>query len=126
MDEIQNVDNFQKVVNSLRVQIKNISVFLTGSNSKMLLDDLSSVLYGRSVLFNINLLSYKGIVFLTKKDGNIKYIQVTYEMLGNDNSIEREFGAYKPIEDNYPIYVISLDKIDLSCDGIIIDFLLKD
>ena len=310
LDEIQNVDNFEKVVNSLRAQVKNISIFLTGSNSKMLSDELSSVLSGRYVLFNINPLSYKEYVsltkkdgndlnafweyakwgglpnrceftneidiknylhsvydsiilrdvvkrlnlkdtvlfdmilqylietagrefsadniikyldkenkkisnetlynyidalckalilkrvyrydiagkgvlktlnkyyatdlgiaqiknnnpefksyvvlenivynelinrnyevyigktkngevdFLAKKDGNIKYIQVTYEMKGNDNTIEREFGAYKSIEDNYPKYVISLDKIDLSRDGIIhlnlIDFLLND
>ena len=68
--------------------------------------------------------------FLAKKDGNIKYIQVTYELDGNDKTIEREFGAYKYIDDNYPKYVISLDKVDLSRDGIIhlnlIDFLLKD
>lgn len=310
LDEIQNVDNFEKVVNSLRASIKNISIFLTGSNSKMLSDELSSVLSGRYVLFNINPLSYKEYVsltnkdgkdldtfwdyakwgglpnrceftneidiknylhsvydsiilrdvvkrlnlkdtvlfdmilqylietagrefsadniikyldkenkkisnetlynyidalckaliikkvyrydiagkgvlktlnkyyatdlgiaqiknnnpefksyvvlenivynelinrnyevyigktkngevdFLVKKDGNIKYIQVTYEMKGNDSTIEREFGAYKSIEDNYPKYVISLDKIDLSRDGIIhlnlIDFLLSE
>lgn len=310
LDEIQNVDNFEKVVNSLRASIKNISIFLTGSNSKMLSDELSSVLSGRYVLFNINPLSYKEYVsltkkdgndlntfwdyakwgglpnrceftneidiknylhsvydsiilrdvvkrlnlkdtvlfdmilqylietagrefsadniikyldkenkkisnetlynyidalckalilkkvyrydiagkgvlktlnkyyatdlgiaqiknnnpefksyvvlenivynelinrnyevyigktkngevdFLAKKDGNIKYIQVTYEMEGHDNTIEREFGAYKSIEDNYPKYVISLDKIDLSRDGIIhlnlIDFLLSE
>ena len=310
LDEIQNVDNFEKVVNSLRASIKNISIFLTGSNSKMLSDELSSVLSGRYVLFNINPLSYKEYVsltnkdgkdldtfwdyakwgglpnrceftneidiknylhsvydsiilrdvvkrlnlkdtvlfdmilqylietagrefsadniikyldkenkkisnetlynyidalckalilkkvyrydiagkgvlktlnkyyatdlgiaqiknnnpefksyvvlenivynelinrnyevyigktkngevdFLVKKDGDIKYIQVTYEMKGNESTIEREFGAYKLIEDNYPKYVISLDKIDLSRDGIIhlnlIDFLLSE
>ena len=310
LDEIQNVDNFEKVVNSLRASIKNISIFLTGSNSKMLSDELSSVLSGRYVLFNINPLSYKEYVsltnkdgkdldtfwdyakwgglpnrceftneidiknylhsvydsiilrdvvkrlnlkdtvlfdmilqylietagrefsadniikyldkenkkisnetlynyidalckalilkkvyrydiagkgvlktlnkyyatdlgiaqiknnnpefksyvvlenivynelinrnyevyigktkngevdFLVKKDGDIKYIQVTYEMKGNESTIEREFGAYKSIEDNYPKYVISLDKIDLSRDGIIhlnlIDFLLSE
>ena len=308
LDEIQNVDNFEKVVNSLRASIKNLSIFLTGSNSKMLSDELSSVLSGRYVLFNINPLSYKEYVsltnkdgkdldtfwdyakwgglpnrceftneidiknylhsvydsiilrdvvkrlnlkdtvlfdmilqylietagrefsadniikylknenkkisnetlynyidalckalilkkvyryditgkgvlktlnkyyatdlgiaqiknnnpefksyvvlenivynelinrnyevyigktkngevdFLAKKDGIIKYIQVTYEMKENIETIEREFGAYKSIEDNYPKYVISLDKIDLSRDGIIhlnlIDFLL--
>ncbi len=68
--------------------------------------------------------------FLAKRDGNIKYIQVTYEMKGNDSAIEREFGAYKTVEDNYPKYVISLDKVDLSRDGIIhinlIDFLLSE
>ncbi len=310
LDEIQNVDNFEKVINSLRASIKNISIFLTGSNSKMLSDELSSVLSGRYVLFNINPLSYKEFVlltnkdgnnletfwdyakwgglpnrceftnetdiknylhsvydsiilrdvvkrlnlkdtilfdmilqyliettgrefsadsiikyldkenkkisnetlynyidalckalilkkvyrydisgkgvlktlnkyyaidlgiaqiknnnhqfksyvvlenivfnelinrnfevyigktkngevdFLAKKDGNIKYIQVTYEMQGNDSTIEREFGAYKSVLDNYPKYVISLDRIDLSRDGIIhlnlIDFLLNE
>ena len=68
--------------------------------------------------------------FLIKKDGKIKYIQVTYELYGNDRTIEREFGAFKSIDDNYPKYVISLDKMDLSRDGIIhlnlIDFLLDD
>ena len=51
-------------------------------------------------------------------------------MQGNDNTIEREFGVYKKVEDNYSKYVISLDKIDLSREGIIhlnlIDFLLGD
>ena len=69
LDEVQNVDNFEKVVNSLRASIKNISIFLTGSNSKMLSDELSSVFSGRYVLFNINPLSYKEYVSLTKKDG---------------------------------------------------------
>ena len=70
LDEIQNVDNFEKVVNSLRASIKNISIFLTGSNSKMLSDELSSVLSGRYVLFNINPLSYKEYTLLTNKDGH--------------------------------------------------------
>ena len=51
-------------------------------------------------------------------------------MKGHDDTIERVFGVYKSIEDNYPKYVISLDKIDLSRDGIIhlnlIDFLLNN
>lgn len=69
LDEVQNVDGFEKVVNSLRASIKNLSIFLTGSNSKMLSDELSSVLSGRYVLFNINPLSYREFIDLTKKDG---------------------------------------------------------
>lgn len=69
LDEIQNVEDFEKVVNSLRASIKNISIFLTGSNSKLLSDELSTVLSGRYVLFNINPLSYKEYVLLTQKDG---------------------------------------------------------
>ena len=56
--------------------------------------------------------------------------KISYEMKDNEKTIEREFGVYKTIDDNYPKYVISLDDIDLSKDGIIhlnlIDFLLKD
>ena len=68
LDEIQNVDNFEKVINSLRASIKNISIFITGSNSKMLSEELSTVLSGRYVLFNIFPLSYKEYIELTKKD----------------------------------------------------------
>ena len=78
LDEIQNVDNFEKVVNSLRASIKNISIFLTGSNSKMLSDELSSVLSGRYVLFNINPLSYKEYVLLTNKDGKNITLRYSY------------------------------------------------
>lgn len=69
LDEVQNVNNFEKVVNSLRASISNISIFLTGSNSKMLSKELSSVLSGRYVLFNVNPLSYQEYVHLTGKDG---------------------------------------------------------
>lgn len=68
LDEIQNVDNFEKTINSLRASIKNISIFITGSNSKMLSEELSTVLSGRYVTFNINPLSYKEYIELTKKD----------------------------------------------------------
>lgn len=68
LDEVQNVDRFEDVVNSLRASVKNISIFITGSNSKMLSDELSTVLSGRYVLFNINPLSYKEYIELTKKD----------------------------------------------------------
>lgn len=68
LDEIQNVDKFEEVVNSLRASISNISIFITGSNSKMLSDELSTVLSGRYVLFNINPLSYKEYIALLNKD----------------------------------------------------------
>ena len=69
------------------------------------------------------------IDFMAIKDGKRKYIQVTYE-LNDEKVIDREFGAFKTIEDNYPKYVISLDKEDLSQGNIkhinLIDFLMKD
>lgn len=67
LDEIQKVDKFEDVVNSLRASIDNISIFITGSNSKLLSNELSTVLSGRYVLFNIYPLSYKEFIELTGK-----------------------------------------------------------
>ncbi len=72
--------------------------------------------------------TYKGEVdFIAEKGQEKFYVQAAY-LLSDEQVIEREFGAYKNIEDNYPKYVISMDHIQLSIDGIIhknlIDFLL--
>lgn len=44
--------------------------------------------------------------------------------------IEREFGAFSKIEDNYPKYVLSMDQFDFSQKGIIhkniVKWLLED
>lgn len=69
LDEIQKVGKFEEVVNSLRASIENISIFITGSNSKLLSNELSTVLSGRYVLFNIYPLNYKEFIELTGKDG---------------------------------------------------------
>ena len=57
------------------------------------------------------------------------YIQVAY-ILADDSVVEREFGTFKTIEDNFPKYVLTMDKLDFSQDGIIhkniIDWLLED
>lgn len=57
------------------------------------------------------------------------YIQVAY-LLADDKVIDREFGAYKGIDDNYPKYVLSMDSFDFSQNGIIhknvIDWLLEE
>lgn len=67
--------------------------------------------------------------FVIDKFGNREYIQVA-DYLSSDEVIKREFGAFKSIEDNFPKYVITMDKIDYSQNGIIHlnleDFLLKD
>ncbi len=68
LDEIQKVDKFEDVVNSLRASINNISIFITGSNSKLLSNELSTVLSGRYVLFNVYPLNYKEFIELTGKN----------------------------------------------------------
>lgn len=59
--------------------------------------------------------------------GNLKiYVQVAY-LLVDENVIEREFRSLKDIDDNHPKYVVTMDKLDFSQDGIkhvnIIEFL---
>jgi len=51
-DEIQNVKDFELVVNSFRAG-HNVSIFLTGSTSKLLSGELSSHLGGRTISFRI-------------------------------------------------------------------------
>ena len=55
------------------------------------------------------------------------YIQVAY-ILSDETVVQREFGVYHKIEDNYPKYVLTMDKFDFSRDGIIhkniVDWLL--
>ena len=56
--------------------------------------------------------------FVATKNGNREYYQVCY-YLADDKVIDREFGAFKGIDDNYPKYVISYDDFDFSQNGII-------
>lgn len=65
LDEIQKVIDFEKGINSLRIT-NNYSIFITGSNSRMTLLELSTDLSGRYVSFRINPLSFKEVVELTK------------------------------------------------------------
>lgn len=58
------------------------------------------------------------IDFVVDDFGDRFYIQVA-DFLSSDEVIEREFGAYKNVADNFPKYVITLDKMDYSRDGII-------
>lgn len=72
--------------------------------------------------------TFKGeIDFVAVKNNKKCFLQVAY-LLSSAETIKREFGAYDKIKDASPKYVLSLDKIDLSHDGIehlnIIDFLL--
>ena len=57
LDEIQNVRNFEKTLASLKAT-QNVSIFVTGSNSKLLSVRLSSLLVGRCKEFKILPFSY--------------------------------------------------------------------
>ena len=85
-------------------------------------------LIARGYNVNVGTLDNGEIDFIATKFNEKIYIQVAY-ILSDESVITREFGAYKKIEDNYPKYVLSMDKFDLSQNGIIhkniIDWLLN-
>jgi hypothetical protein len=59
----------------------------------------------------------KEIDFIAEKAGDKIYIQVAY-LLPTEDTINREFGVYESIKDNYPKYVLSMDEFDLSRNGV--------
>lgn len=58
LDEIQHVNGFEKVLSSLRATQK-CSIFITGSNSKLLSGKMASLLVGRCIEFRILPFSFK-------------------------------------------------------------------
>ena len=69
------------------------------------------------------------IDFIAEKQGKKIYIQVAY-LLANEETIKREFSVYNFVKDSYPKYVVSMDDLDFSQNGIIHknikDFLLME
>lgn len=57
LDEIQNVENFQKVVDSLQL-LPNVDIYITGSNAHLLSGELATLLSGRYVTVNMLPLSF--------------------------------------------------------------------
>lgn len=58
LDEIQEVDDFDRVVRSLLLNPDN-DIYITGSNSKMLSSEMASRLAGRSVEIHVHPLTYR-------------------------------------------------------------------
>lgn len=67
--------------------------------------------------------------FIAIKGERYLYIQVSLSAL-DEATYEREMHAFDKIQDHYPKYLITMDKIDLSRDGIqhmnLFDFLLRE
>lgn len=57
LDEIQHVENFERTLASLKAT-KNVSIFVTGSNSKLLSGKLATLLVGRCLEYKIYPFSY--------------------------------------------------------------------
>lgn len=77
LDEIQNVSDFPKVVDSLYVK-NNTDVYITGSNSYLLSSELATLLSGRYVEISMLPLSFREYVTVTgrpQEDAFSEYMQ---------------------------------------------------
>lgn len=64
-DEIQMVDDWEKAINSFKATL-NVSIFITGSNSKLLSGEFATLLSGRYVSFKVFPFSFKEVIDLKK------------------------------------------------------------
>ncbi len=105
---------------------------ISGNNMAVIESVLENIVYiellrrgyrvyiGKVGVYEVDFVAYKG--------KEVRYYQVTY-LMERESTRDREFGVYKMINDNFPKYVISMDRVDFSRDGIvhrhIEDFLLN-
>lgn len=82
LDEIQNVANFQKVVDSLFLKT-NLDIYLTGSNANMLSSEISTLLSGRYVEVDMLPLSFKE--YVSSKDDTSNLNKLYSEYLENSS-----------------------------------------
>ena len=82
IDEPQEVDNWEKVINSL-FESEDVDIYITGSNSKLMSSEISTYLTGRYVLINCYTLSFKEYLnFKGKTESNAKDMFEEYLQFG--------------------------------------------
>lgn len=79
LDEIQLVDNFESVLNGL-LHLKNVDIYVTGSNSKFLSSDIVTEFRGRGTQIKVYPLSFKE--FLSTFNGNKEEAFASYIIYG--------------------------------------------
>lgn len=80
LDEIQNIEGFQKAVDSLYIK-KNIDIYITGSNAFLLSGELATLLTGRYVEIKMLPLSFKE--YVSAFSGNNNYQSLFLEYMKN-------------------------------------------
>lgn len=69
LDEVQNVDSWEKAINSFKVDF-NIDIYITGSNAYLLSSELSTLLSGRYIEIKMYPLSFKEFLTFNNYDNN--------------------------------------------------------
>ncbi len=84
LDEIQEIDNWEKVINSIASDY-NVDIYITGSNSRMMSSEISTYLTGRYISFHIYTLSFQEYLMFKKSYRDLKDIKqefIDYVRLG--------------------------------------------
>ncbi|MDE6211347.1 MAG: ATP-binding protein [Clostridia bacterium] len=82
LDELQEVEGWEKVVNTL-LEGENVDIYVTGSNSKLMSSEISTYLSGRYVSIPVYTLSFKEYLqFKGKIDSNSKDLFDEYLQYG--------------------------------------------
>ena len=77
LDEVQNIAEFQKAVDSLYIK-KNIDIYITGSNAFLLSGELATLLSGRYVEIKMLPLSFKEFVSAFPDNNNYQALFLEY------------------------------------------------
>ena len=110
IDEIQYVDGFEDLVNTLKNH--GHDVYITGSNSKLLSSDISTRLRGRSIEIQVHTLSFNE--FYNYKGGDAREAYEEYQLYGgfpylvSENDISLKLEYLKMLEDT----IVTKDVID--------------
>lgn len=105
LDEVQEVNSWEKVVNSLMTDY-NVDIYITGSNSRMMSSEISTYLTGRYVSFRIYPLSFAEYLSFRKNFTNVNDTRtelVNYLRLGGFPAVHLQ--NYTPDE----VYTIVKD-----------------
>ena len=115
LDEIQNVAEFQRLVDSLYIK-PNVDVYITGSNAYMLSGELATLLTGRYVEINLLPLQFSEYYdFMLLKSPNL-----------SKNEILANFIYYGGIPEYHKQLSISEKQADLFADSILKTIIEKD
>ncbi len=71
LDEVQDVEGWEKVVNSLASDY-DVDIYITGSNSRMMSSEISTYLTGRYVSFRIYTLSFEEYLMFKERYASVK------------------------------------------------------
>lgn len=92
-----------------------------GNNLRDINQTLENIIYmellRRGYDVHIGKFNQYEVDFVVSKTNQKCYIQVAY-ILADESTVEREFKSLELIKDNYPKYVITMDEIDQSRNGI--------